>query len=92
MEDELRDQWLTLKNNQVVGRALAKPNSQTKLTKEEYLHMARTMILIMSQFQADQLHQQHQLFKNYLTRFQDYKMSVIEQRWERKQKETRTQL
>ena len=82
MEDELRDQWRTLKNNQVVDRALAKPNSQTKPTGEELEHllMDRMTILIMSQFQADQLHQQHQLFKNYLTKFQDFKMSVIEQR------------
>jgi hypothetical protein len=52
--------------------------------------LANSKILITSQFQAeDQLRQQHQLFKNYLTKFRGFKMSVTEHKLEPEQKETR---
>jgi len=94
VEDDSRDQCHLLKNNQSAERASAF-NGQVKLTREELgiQGFARNKILIMSQFRTeDQLHQQLQLSKNYLTKLPDFKMSATEHNLVRQQKETRTQL
>ena len=94
MEDDCQNQVLILKNSQTV-ETISLFNSQVKLSREELAIQVwdRNKILIMSQFQTeDQLHQQLQLFKNYLRKFLDFKMSAIEHNLVHKQKETRTQL
>ena len=94
MEDDCQNQVLILKNSQTV-ETISLFNSQVKLSREELAIQVwdRNKILIMSQFQTeDQLHQQLQLFKNYLRKFPDFKTSATEHNLVHKQKETRTQL
>jgi len=101
VEVDCQDQRHILKNNQSAGTTFRFNRQQiTKLPREEleiqgFVKNNNNLTLITSQliwYQTEELHQQLLLFKNYLTKFLNFKASATEHNLEQGQKETRTQL